>query len=587
MSLIKAIRILSSVYAKYRWHVMVLALLGFASAIVEGVGINAIVPLISFFTGGGGPTDAITGVIASVFAFFHIPFTFRYLLGFVLALFFLRAVLVAIFAFLRGWITADFMAHESAEMLRHLLSARWPFLLKQKLGTIQNTAVRDIQRTRDLLFMQVQFIQSATGLLMYLLVAFNISPLMTLLTLVGGGTLMLIIRPLLLRTNKVGIALSHTEKEVAQFLSEHVIGMKTLKASGEEQRAFISGKVYVEQLRSLTVRMAGAQSISGSLFQPFSVVFVVVLFAVTYRLPGFSIISFAATLYLIQKIFTYLESAQSSLHGILEALPYAQHVLKFKATLEEHRERTTGDKEFVFERAIEFKDVSLSYEGRTEVLKGVTFDIPLGSTVGLIGPSGAGKTSVADLLLGLFEPSEGEILLDGVPAGEISLQSWRRAIGYVSQDVFLLNGSIEDNIRFYRPELTRAQVEAAARQANLHTVIEGLPQGYDTTVGDRGVMLSGGQRQRVALARALAGHPKLLVLDEATSALDSESERMIQEAIQALHGSVTVFVIAHRLTTIEGVDRLLVLQDGRVAEQGTPEEMRKDPGSYLSRMQER
>ena len=585
--MVNTLKTLWLVFANYRLHIAALAGLGFLSAIIEGIGINAVVPLISFFTGGAAAhNDVITQSITSLFAFLHIPFIFRYLLGFIVALFFLRAVFMVLFSFMRGWITADFLARESAGVLRLMLGAQWPFLLRQKLGSMQNSAVRDVQRTRDLLYMQVQFIQSVTGLLMYLLVAFNISPLTTMLTLVGGGALMLAVRPLLLRTNRVGEAMSSTEKEVAQFLGEHIIGMKTLKASGREARAFASGQNFINRLRALAIRMTKVQSVSASLFQPFSVVFVVILFAITYQSPAFSIISFAATLYLIQKIFVYLDSAQSSLHGIFEMLPYAKNVLVFKETLTKHRESAEGGRLFSFEREIEFAGVSLSYDKRKSVLSGVSFALLRGQTVGLIGPSGAGKTSIADLILRLFEPTEGRILVDGKPAEDVSLAGWRHAIGYVSQDVFLLNDTVEENIRFYRPELSREDVIEAAKQANIHDFILSLPEGYQTRTGDRGVLLSGGQRQRVALARALAGRPALLILDEATSALDNESERLIQEAIRALHGSVTVFIIAHRLSTIESADRILVLEEGRITAQGSPEELRADPRSYLSRMQE-
>ena len=204
--------------------------------------------------------------------------------------------------------------------------------------------------------------------------------------------------------------------------------------------------------------------------------------------------------------------------------------------------------------------------------------------MGLIGPSGAGKTSVADLLLRLFRPNtEGDIFIDGKPIISISSESWRRNIGYVAQDVFLLNASIEDNIRFYRSNLSKEAIIEATKQANIHDFIIGLPEGFNTLTGDRGVMLSGGQRQRIALARALAGSPELLILDEATSALDSASEKLIQESIRALHGSVTVLIIAHRLSTIEHADRLLVLDHGNIVEQGTPQELLARSGSYFSK----
>ncbi len=587
MRLLDTFRILYTVFAKYRTSVMALAGLGFLSAVIEGIGINAIVPLVSFFTGGtGAPTDFITSTISALFAFLHIPFSFRYLLAFVVGLFFLRAICMVLFSFLRGWITADFLATESTDTLRQILNARWSFLLRQKLGTIQNTAIRDIQRTRDLLYMQVQFIQSLTGLVMYVLVAFNISPLTTGLTLVGGGALVLVVRPLLLRTNRTGAAMASTEKEVTHFLGEHIIGMKTLKASGQEERALMSGAKFISALRALSIRMTAVQSISASLFQPFSVIFVVILFSISYQSPTFSIISFAATLYLIQKIFTYMDSAQSSLHGVFELLPYAQHVLAYKEMLASHKEPADMGSSFSFKKEIRFENISLSYEGRENVLQNISFAFPRGSTLGVIGPSGAGKTSIADLLLRLFEPTEGRLTIDGVAVSDLSLADWRQHVGYVSQDIFLLNGSVEENIRFYRPELSLEAIVAAARKANIHEFIESLPDGYQTVVGDRGSLFSGGQRQRVALARALAGNPALLVLDEATSALDNESERLIQEAIKSLHGSVTVFVIAHRLSTIETVDKLLILDSGRVVAEGTPATLRADATSYLSRMQE-
>ena len=203
--------------------------------------------------------------------------------------------------------------------------------------------------------------------------------------------------------------------------------------------------------------------------------------------------------------------------------------------------------------------------------------------MGLIGPSGAGKTTVADILLRLFEPTSGSVTIDNEPIGNIRIDEWRQYIGYVSQDVFLLNASVSENIRFYSPNVTDADIEEAARKANIYDFVMSLPQGFATTVGDRGVLLSGGQRQRIVLARALAKRPKLLILDEATSALDSESERLIQEAIRALHGSITVFVIAHRLSTIESVDTLLVLEDGKLTESGTPMQLLNTATSYFAK----
>src|SRR3989344_9665510 len=185
------------VFGRYRWHVAALALFGFLSALLEGIGINAAIPLVSFFMGASSPaTDFVTRSIQGLFEFLHLPFSFRYLLGFILGLFVLRAVSVVVFGYIRGWIVADFLGKETEDMLGRMMRASWPFLLKQKLGTMHNNLVRDIQCTSNLLSVVAQVVQSFSGLLMYLLVAVNISPTMTLYALVGGGALPVAGRPL-------------------------------------------------------------------------------------------------------------------------------------------------------------------------------------------------------------------------------------------------------------------------------------------------------------------------------------------------------------------------------------------------------
>ncbi|MFA6414402.1 MAG: ABC transporter ATP-binding protein [Candidatus Paceibacterota bacterium] len=587
MPLFPMFRILWQTFGRYRWHVIALVVFSVSSALLEGVGINAVIPLMSFFTGGGGntATDFITSTIQGLFGLFSLPFTFRYLLGFILALFILRAISVVVFGYIRGWISADFLGKESEEVLRRVLLSAWPFSLRQKIGTMHNTLVRDVQQSGALLGSVAQIVQSFSGFFMYLLVAVNISPTMTLYTLGGGAVLLIVLRPFLRRAQNIGQQAAGAEKQFAQFLSEHIIGMKSVKAAGVEREAINDGSAHIRLLRHLSIRQSLVRSLGASFFQPVSIVLVVVLFLLTYHTPTFSIISFAASLYLIQKIFTYLESGQVALQSISELVPYAQNIAAFKHSLDANRESSKGTLPFVFAKELSFKGVTFAYDEGRPVLDNVSFSIRAGEMTGLIGPSGAGKTSIADLLLRLFKPNEGTLTLDGVPSTDIALGAWRKSIGYVSQDVFLLNSTIEENIRFYNPIVTTEDIESAAKQANIYDFIKGLPDGFQTMTGDRGVMLSGGQRQRIALARALVGHPSLLILDEATSALDHESEKLIHESIHALRGKVTVFVIAHRPSTVAEADTILVLSHGRIEERGTPQELLQDHTSYFHKMQ--
>jgi ATP-binding cassette subfamily B protein/subfamily B ATP-binding cassette protein MsbA len=214
------------------------------------------------------------------------------------------------------------------------------------------------------------------------------------------------------------------------------------------------------------------------------------------------------------------------------------------------------------------------------VLAGISFATRPGEMTAFVGASGAGKTTLCNLIARFFDPTEGAVLLDGRDLRDVELASFRRILGIVEQDVFLFDGTVADNIRYADPAAPQERVEWAARAANAHDFVAAMPEGYATTIGERGVRLSGGQRQRLAIARALLADPRILILDEATSNLDTESERAIQDALHHLMQGRTSFVIAHRLSTIMHADRIVVLKDGLIEEMGTHQELMERSGTY-------
>jgi ABC-type multidrug transport system fused ATPase/permease subunit len=229
---------------------------------------------------------------------------------------------------------------------------------------------------------------------------------------------------------------------------------------------------------------------------------------------------------------------------------------------------------------VSFQDVSFEYVEGVPVLKHVTFDAPAGTTTALVGSSGSGKSTLVSLVMAFNRPTGGRIMVDGRDLSDVRLRDYRAQLGVVLQDNFLFDGTVADNIRFARPDATRAEIERVSKIAHCDEFVRGFPEGYDTIVGERGIKLSGGQRQRIAIARAILADPRILILDEATSSLDSESEALIQEGLARLRSGRTAFVIAHRLSTIRSADQILVLEHGEIVERGSHAQLMALGGRY-------
>lgn len=285
---------------------------------------------------------------------------------------------------------------------------------------------------------------------------------------------------------------------------------------------------------------------------------------------------FVAPIEVIGQVARMLNRATSSAHRIFEILDTEPEVVAPE----------NGRVLDPMRGEVAFNDVSFSYDGVRPVLKGVSLRVEAGTMVGLVGPSGGGKSTSIGLLARFYDVSGGSITVDGVDVRELDLGTYRRQVGIVLQDPYLFHGTIVDNIRYGHAEASLQQVVAAAKAANAHSFISKLPQGYDTVVGERGHTLSGGERQRVSIARAILHDPKLLILDEATSAVDTETERQIQEALDRLVQGRTVLAIAHRLSTLARADRLVVIEDGKVSEEGTHAELLAKPGGCYRKLHE-
>lgn len=579
----KLVVLLYQGFGNYKRELIVLTALNFFSGLLDGIGITAVVPLFAIVTKNPtGLDNFITVWTEKFFKLLGVSFSLKYLLIFICLLFIGRGLIALWANYINLRITFDYEEKKRGELFGLFLNARWPFLLKQKLGYLETILMTNIHFGNLLLGQVSAVVITVASLLIYLLVSLNLSFFITLATLILGLFLFYFLKPLFSNTKIISHETEEMNKKISHFVNENTLGMKTVKIMDVGDKVLNKGKKYFWELKNFGVRINLIKSIGGVFLQPLSVIFVSFVFAFFYKAnKNFSIGVMAAVVYLVQRIFTYFQQLQTSLHVLSEGAPYLQALLTLENETRQNVEADKGTDRFIFNKAIDFNDVHFSYGQRKEVLVGVNFSINKGETIGLIGSSGSGKTTIVDLILRLFRPTKGEILLDGRKIDNIELADWRRNCGYVSQDIFLINDTFANNIRFYDNGITDEEIKEAAKAANIYDFIENCPNKFETIIGERGILLSVGQRQRVVIARILARKTKFLIFDEATSALDNESESQIQEVIRRLKGKMTIFIIAHRLSTVIDCDKLVVLSDGKTTEQGTPPELLKDKNSYF------
>lgn len=570
-------------FGQYKRQIAGMAALSFLSGILEGVGINAVIPIFSLIAGGDSD-DIISQTIKSFFSYVHLSYTVKSLLIFMVLLFIFKAVALFITQYLSVRIKADYEKNTRAKLLQSTLAADWPYLSAQKVGHLDQILTTHINSSSALLFYIGGAILIAANLAVYILIAFNISFIIAALALVLGGIIFILARPLFAKNRMISGEFVQKYKLLAHYVNENIIGIKTVKSMFVENSVLERGLGYFDSMRSLNIKIAMIENFTNAVLQPVGLFFIIGIFAFFYKTNAFNFASFAVVVYAINRVFVNIQLSQTHMHKIITQIPHLISVLDYEKEITKHKENDTGAKKFNFSRTLDLQDISFAYGNDRHVLSGVSFAVKKGEMIGLVGPSGAGKTTIVDILLRLLKPVEGHILLDGEDITGVSLSEWRTKVGYVSQDIFLMNDTVENNIKFYDSAMKIEYIKEAARVAGIHDFIETLPQKYQTIVGERGVRLSGGQRQRVVLARVIARKPDVLILDEATSALDNESEAMIQKSIEKLKGKITVIAIAHRLSTVMASDRLIVLENGKIVETGSPSELLNKKDSHFFKM---
>jgi len=371
--------------------------------------------------------------------------------------------------------------------------------------------------------------------------------------------------------------------ELNAILQDNFSGIKEIKAfTQEEHESRRTGNALQEQTRAmlLALRVTNAFHPGIEFISSLGTV-IVIFFGGRLALGGHLPLEDLAAYFLYLNIFYQPIMALGQINeGLQQALGSAERVLTIVQAQSDIQEVPDAMEYDRVQGAVEFRNVSFKYVDNIPVLKDISFKVKPGETLALVGATGVGKTTIASLIPRFYDPDSGEILVDGVDIRGVTLNSLRRQISLVSQDVFLFNGTVRDNIIYGSPGATEEEILAAAKAANAHDFILGLEKGYDTKIGERGVKLSGGQKQRLSIARAILKNSPILILDEATSAVDTQTERLIQDALNKLKENKTAVVIAHRLSTVQDADQIVVLREGEILEQGTHEELLQNKGLY-------
>ena len=537
--------------------------------LLEGINVGLLVPLLE--TMGASNNDQghwVSRAFAELFSASGIPFN----LGSILAALAVLVLIIAGLKYLRLVLvektTTDFTAWLRSRCMDRLLHADLEYFHREKLGTLTDTLTTQANRAGSIVSSVSEMIALLGLMIAYLIAAFLVTPLLAILAFGTALVLSFAMQYQIRRARVIGTTLVERQNVFQTSGIESLSGIQVIKS-------FALQNMRWSDFTDKANAVGESEYLVGRNRSQLTVLQEIVLFALIGALVfiGVSVLNLGiavivALLFILYRLMPRLGMFNTRRQQLVVMMASMRNV-------EEMIEQTSAPKitngpssfEKISDR-IEFKNVKFSYENSREIIKDTTFTVKKGEVTAIAGASGEGKTTILNLILRFYDTTDGRILVDGVDLREFDLSSWRSSIGVVSQDIFLFNDSVAYNIGLDRPESTLDEIKKAAAQVYAHDFIEQLPDGYDTEIGDRGWNLSGGQRQRLALARAVLTKPQILILDEATSSLDSESEQLIQRYLTDIRGTCTMLVVAHRLATIQNADKIIVLQNGEIAEEG-------------------
>lgn len=580
----QAIKTLLPLLKLYPWAIPAIITLGLLSSVLEGLGLSLFIPLLQSLEQATSQSVSENGLIGFLNRLFiHISPNNRLLIiaSCIFGSILLKSCISYSNAILFSWFNSRISHRLRAGIFKQLLSVSYIFLESNESGKLMNTLATETWQTSRALAVLVSLIINVCTISVFVILLLLISWQLTVLVAVALVLISISIQLVTREVKSLGQQAVQANKILANRMWEGFGGMKVIRAFGRESYEQERFEEASKDVRSTFLKLdmlSGAVNPLSEVLSAALLLCILVIALLQDRAALPTLLTFIFILYRLQPQVKQLDSARVGLVALTSSVEDVMSLLdrSDKPYIRSGRIPFPG-----LQQAISFESVTFRYNPQEKpALQDISICIPRGKTTALVGPSGAGKSTLIGLMCRFYDVTEGEIYVDDCPLRQLNLDSWRRRIAIVSQDIYMFSATVRENIAYGRLEATEDEIIAAARLANAHEFISQLPYGYNTEVGDRGIRLSGGQRQRIALARAIVRNPDILILDEATNALDSISEHLIQEALDTLSQNRTVIVIAHRLSTIEQADQIVVLEEGRVIEQGNLQNLLKLNGLF-------
>jgi ATP-binding cassette subfamily C protein len=537
------------------------------AGLAEGIGISSLLPVIRIAasdSGGGVPgSTSLERGLASVLGAVGLSATTHTLLTLVLAGVLLKAVLLLLANRQVGYAIAHVATSLRLELIRALLATRWSYYVHKPIGAIANSVAMEAQAAADAYLHGTTILALLVQCVVFSFVSCLVSWQATLAALVAATMITVILNRLVRMSRKAGRRQMSRTRALLTRLTDSLQAVKPLKAMAREPLIAPVLEGETRRLNQALEREVMSRAILEALQDPLIMLFLAVALYVGLTVMKMPLAEVVILVFLCARIVGDLGKVQKGMQRL--AVKESAYWALLDLIREAHAavEVTSGGKSPHFTREIKLSGVSFTHEVQP-ILRDADMRIPAGSLTVITGPSGAGKTTLVDLIVGLLQPDAGDVRVDGVPLREIAAREWRMQIGYVPQETLMLHQSVAANVTLGDPTVPMADVTAALRAAGASDFVAELPDGIDTVVGERGLRLSGGQRQRLALARALVRKPTLLVLDEATTALDPATERGICETLRALRGAVTLVAICHHGHLVEVADLVYRVEDTRI-----------------------